>query len=247
MESIPINREKNVDRLRAFEKIHHGQRAFIIGNGPSLTISDLNRLVDEITFASNKIFLAFDSTRWRPTYYAVEDKLVMKQNYERIKKLNGFHKFFPTYLDQWFDRIPGAAYFTFDTAPFFPNRPKFSTDMTNKLYWGSTITYTLIQMAWYMGISEIYLIGVDHEFRLSDVKDKKDPNILISQGERNHFHPEYRKPGEKWFVPNLDVSLQSYEAAKEAIEVMGGHVYNATRGGKLKVFPKVDFDSLLTE
>ncbi len=37
--------------------IHHGQRCFIIGNGPSLQRTDLTKLKDEFTFGMNRIYL----------------------------------------------------------------------------------------------------------------------------------------------------------------------------------------------
>ena len=66
---------------------HKGQRAVVIGNGPSLQIPDLERLRDTVTFASNKIYLAYEDTDWRPTYYSVEDHLVLLNNRDRIEAL----------------------------------------------------------------------------------------------------------------------------------------------------------------
>ena len=183
--------------LGELKNCHAGRRAFVIGNGPSLRIRDLDHLQDEITFAANKIYLAFDSTHWRPTYYGVEDKLVMVQNYHTIKALKGPVKFLPRYLNRWVAPIPDAVYFDLETVPFYPQRPCFSHNAATRVYWGSTITYTLIQLACFMGIREIFLLGVDHDFKIPDERDPDDPYILISQGERNHFHPDYRKPGEK--------------------------------------------------
>jgi hypothetical protein len=47
-------------QIRQFRNRHPGERCFIIGNGPSLAIDDLDRLRSKTTFASNKIYLAFD-------------------------------------------------------------------------------------------------------------------------------------------------------------------------------------------
>ena len=41
--------------LLQYKNRYPGQRCFILGNGPSLTINDLNWLKGEITFASNRI------------------------------------------------------------------------------------------------------------------------------------------------------------------------------------------------
>ena len=71
----------NYQKLAALKDKHQGKRAFIIGNGSSLRISDLDRLTGEITFACNKIYLAFDQTQWRPTYYVAGDRLFFMQTW----------------------------------------------------------------------------------------------------------------------------------------------------------------------
>ena len=38
--------------------------------------------------------------------------------------------------------------------------------------------------------------------------------------------------------------LKAYQKAKQYAETHGIKIYNATRGGKLEVFERVDFDSL---
>ena len=58
------------------------KKCFILGNGPSLTWELVRRLEGEITFAFNKIYLMPESTgiAWHPTFYMVEDNLVLSQN-----------------------------------------------------------------------------------------------------------------------------------------------------------------------
>ena len=60
--------------IRALENSRSGGRCFLVGNGPSITASDLDALAGEETFASNGIFKVFGGTRWRPTYYLSVDR-----------------------------------------------------------------------------------------------------------------------------------------------------------------------------
>ncbi|MFC2055928.1 hypothetical protein ACFLV7_16775 [Chloroflexota bacterium] len=106
---IPVT--GNDFRLAALKNRHKGQRCFVIGNGPSLSTTDLDQLRGEVTFACNKIYLAFNETDWRPTYYAVEDPLVAQQNYEEINNLYGFTKLFPNCMKQWAPLFRDAIYF----------------------------------------------------------------------------------------------------------------------------------------
>ena len=66
--------------IRALKDSHKGEKCFVIGNGPSLTAEDLNRLQDSgiPTFAMNRVFKFFPQTKWRPTYYISEDILILK-------------------------------------------------------------------------------------------------------------------------------------------------------------------------
>ena len=93
-----------------------------------------------------------------------------------------------------------------------------------------------------MGFKNIYLLGMDHAYIESVAKAAKDK--LISQGERNHFHPEYRKPGEVWHVPLVDVLERSYAYAYDYCNSIGVNVFNASRHTALTVFPRVHLDDI---
>lgn len=237
----------NLVALNFLHRRHEGQRAFVIGNGPSLRIADLDLLHNEITFASNKIYLAFDDTNWRPTYYSVEDSLVMQQNHDRIASLKGTTKIFPDNMrefgyheaDTIFMRMHPPL--SFEEPLSDPDFPDFSTDLRHGICWGSTIVYSQIQMALYMGCSEIILIGVDHNYQLP--KNRRG-RFHVHEGEQNHFHPEYRSPGEVWHHPNLEVLEVSFARAFKRCAEHGVPVLNASRKSRLDVFERVEFDSL---
>ncbi|TMV92402.1 DUF115 domain-containing protein [Thioclava sp. BHET1] len=231
---------------------HKGQRCFILGNGPSLSLRDIEQLgeMGEVTFASNKIYLIYPETRWRPTYYTVEDTMVLRNNFETIKDLSGSIKIFPDNARVYDFHDSKTIFVTlidpksFVTPLSDPDFPAFSTDLSKGLAWGSTVTYSQIQLACFMGFSEIYLLGIDHSYK---VPSKKEGNKYVSEGEVNHFHPDYRKPGELWHEPNLEVLEHSYETARRACESLGVKIVNASRSTKLDVFERVDLDEVLKQ
>jgi hypothetical protein len=231
----------NDRKLLALKGKHQGQRCFIIGNGPSLRIIDLDALKNEITFAANKIFLAFQFTDWRPTYYNVEDYLDIQEYHQVINSLSGFIKL----LRWWPDKLllKGEDTIFYDMYDL-PNSkyPDFSTSPLKGVFCGFSVTYSSLQFAYFMGCKEIYFIGVDFSYKLPDVVDKKSK--VIDQGEANYFLPNYRKKGDVWFEPKLDLQEKSLAYAKDFCKDRGVKIYNATRGGKLEVFPRVDFESL---
>lgn len=226
---------------------HKGARAVIIGNGPSLRISDLDRLQGCVTFASNKIYLAYEDTSWRPDYYSVEDHLVIQNNWDRIAGLEGSLKIFPANVRDFGYHAADTVFVPFRPPQSFddplsdPAFPDFSEDLSQGICWGSTITYSQIQMALFMGCTEIVLIGIDHSYLLPQVKQG---NTYLHAGEQNHFHPDYRQAGERWHQPNLEVLEVSYARARDCCAARGVQILNASRQTRLEVFERADFDSL---
>jgi hypothetical protein len=214
--------------------------------GPSLRLEDLELLQNEITFGCNKVYLAFENIAWRPTYYTVSDIHVAENNYENIDNLNLF-KIFPNCVKPFF---PAPKYpilwLREPKHPMQDGRHKivFSRDICRGVYGGWTVIYVQLQLAFSMGIREVYLIGIDFSFTIPEVSGEQGPygDVLISEGEINHFHPDYRKPGERWSVPQLDRQRDAFIFAKNVFEEHGGVIYNASRETALDVFPRVDLD-----
>jgi len=136
-------------------------------------------------------------------------------------------------LPFWSEEVPNNIFrYHVEREGFKDGYPKFSEDFSRKAYEGWTVTYVCLQLAVYMGFKEIYLIGVDFNY---------SANLL---DERNHFSPDYIKPGGT--VGNIFVEevRNAYTSAKKYADSHGLKIYNATRGGKLEVFERVDFDDL---
>jgi hypothetical protein len=60
----------------------------------------------------------------------------------------------------------------------------------------------------------------------------------------DHFDPGYFGKGSRWNLPDLETSALAYSLARKAYEADGRRVVDATVGGALEVFPKVDYGSL---
>lgn len=101
--------------------------------------------------------------------------------------------------------------------------------------------YTAAQIAAYMGFSEIYLIGVDHHFRVSQ---NNRGEIVVDNSVKDYFTDKYNEDKDKLYIPNTERSTLTYVAMKKQCDARNIHVFNATRGGKLEVFPRIGFDSL---
>jgi hypothetical protein len=233
---------KNGKYLKSLKNIHQNKRCFIIGNGPSLTAEDLNKLENEITFAFNRIYYIFDKTEWRPTYYCSEDNKTIVKSKEEIDQLTIENKFFPV-------NFPRDCNIHFKNAKYFilkfgdrSTEPRFSEDIVKGIHWGNTVAYTAIQIAVYMGINEIYLFGVDHNF--SKMVNNKG-EIIIDEAAKDYFSEKYNTDKEDLYIPNVEVSTRAFMAAKKYADQHNLKIYNSTRGGKLEVFERVDFDQII--
>jgi hypothetical protein len=98
-----------------------------------------------------------------------------------------------------------------------------------------------MQLAFHMGFEEVILVGVDHSFTT-----KGDPNVtIVSNGEDpDHFSAEYFGKGFRWQLPDLEASERAYRMAREAFEASNRRILDATIGGKLDVFSKVNYMDL---
>jgi hypothetical protein len=228
-------RRVSIRKLDAYQDIHRGQRAFIIGNGPSLKQTNLSCLKDEITFGMNRIYMMFPELGFPTTYYLSVNSLVIEQCAEDIRGLP-----LPKFLS-W--RSHKLIQPTSDMAFLHTtySGPKFARDARQRLWEGATVTYVALQLAFFMGIDQVILIGVDHNFA---TKGKPNTTVTSQGDDPNHFSPGYFGKGFRWQLPDLETSERAYRMAQEAYQRAGRQVLDATIGGKLSVFPKTRYDSL---
>jgi len=223
-----------------------GQRCFIMGNGPSLKKIDPAPLAREVTFGTNAIYLAKDWLGFLPTYHVTEDQLVVEDRGSEISQLQGPLKF---YDRRWLGRIPPNGRVInprvfYDYAEY-SGFPLFSRDAAKCLWVGGTVSYLCIQLAYYMGYDPVYLIGFDHHY-VKPEHVSTNGAVWTSHGDDpNHIHPSYFGAGRRWHDPRVDRMEMAYSRAKEIFAVDGRHIFNATMGGALEVFDRVDFAELM--
>jgi len=224
-------------RVRAYHNTHAGKRCFIIGNGPSLRQTDLGKLRNEFTFGLNRIYLLFPELGFTTTYLVSVNDLVLEQCAVEMQGLS-LPRFITWRARAWFREDPTLNYIDTD----FTGIENFAPNAAGRIFEGFTVTYVALQLAFYMGFQEAILVGVDHNFQTKGQANQ----AIISQGDDpNHFAPNYFGAGFKWQLPDLEGSERAYTMARQAYEADGRRVLDATVGGKLTIFPKVDYSSLL--
>lgn len=215
-----------------------GYRCVIIGNGPSLNKMDLSILRDEYTFGLNRIYLLFERMGFETSYLVTTNGLVLKQFVDDLKQVKSLKIF------NWLHR----DLYQIDSSTVFLCAKPGSTitgNIVNGYYLGAgSVTNLALESAFYMGFSEVILIGVDHTYR----EQGQGGIPVVSKGEdRNHFSPDYFGKGTVWQLPNYEIMEHGFRQNQRLFEESNRIVVDATLNGNLNIFRKVNFVDYINE
>jgi len=219
-------------------------RAFILGTGASLNLAPLDKLRDEFTVGINRFNLL--DVDWSPTYWVIVDV-----GANDVWDWDGIFSCPSNFVINERQR---------DAISPYGDGVTFVRDCIHHTYQGEEDPWewhlprvctrgggvsVAIQTAVLQGCNPIYLIGCDlYKYRGPD-----DIDI-------NHFHPGYcpykiRKstgkemigPGE-WERLNKRL-IKVHTMARDSAAIAGVEIYNATVGGILEVYERVDIHEVL--
>jgi hypothetical protein len=224
-------------------------RCFIIGNGPSIKNQDLTRLMGETKFVVNSFFLHPEYDLIDPTFHCGADKnigtdapnaVAYLKNLDRVAKrarimlptdaepiIRKYQLFKGRHIFYLFFSVPGC------------DQGKIRMDLTRPMSSVSSVSVACILAALYMGFRTIYLLGCDHDW-------------LATTTTYTHFYEKdpywsYDATVDPYEI-NMENQLRlwrSYRHIREFALKRGTRIYNATRGGFLDVFPRVEYESLV--
>jgi uncharacterized Rossmann fold enzyme len=231
------------------------QRCFVIGNGPSLKDMDLSILADEVTIGANSFYkhkdaeaigldylCIGDATFWEDTEKAVEWHRIIASKmpdttmmfHADARALIARHELYPEHaLHHYRHGITVSA----------PELVHF--DFTKPLNVGHTAGSRLaIPLAFYLGFREIYLLGFDaswldaYEGSYHFYDTHQQWPEFDSQAADGR-HPRYADQ-----LINALRDFDSHALLAESASMHGVNIFNAGRGGRLDMYPRVDFESL---
>ncbi|MEO6453573.1 MAG: 6-hydroxymethylpterin diphosphokinase MptE-like protein [Ginsengibacter sp.] len=236
---------QNLEKWKVLKNKYEGERIFLIGNGPSLNKMPLYLLKDEYTMCFNRFNLLHERIGWKPYFYVVTDDLVIKDNYKEINtELLPYVKygFFP---DIHPSNIEVTHYIkNRDNVNWIiADKPEFRADLPNCGH-NKTVVNAGLQIAAFLGFTKIYLIGVDMTFEEQKVKKINLRDWEAEEDDPNHFDPRYFKKGFKYHNPTVHEILEQFAIGKTFFDKLGISILNAGVGGKLEIFPRVEFNSL---
>jgi len=239
-------------RILNWKNAFKGQKCFLIGNGPSLLVSDLDKIkkMGIKSMACNFINRIFDKTDWRPELYCCEEASAILLNKDFILNYPLTAKFIRILPKQeqreLFNEIPKDLYLFWGGGAI----EKLSEEPSKIIYDGHTVMFPMLTLAIYMGFSEIYLLGVDntqppgvHTSDFLDLKNhfyEEDPDELKER--RSILRPYGYDDNWNEYFERVN---RHYQVARDYAEVHGIKIYNATRGGKLEIFERVDVNKVL--
>jgi len=237
MDNVLLRKKTYYEKLQKFKNIHKNDRCFIVANGPSLKMEDLDLLQrhNECTFGVNGIYLSADKTSWRPNYYIIADINFADIEYECYKNYSSDNLFIPDLSKKTWNRVLPSHFYKYSWISRTNDKPMYvSDDICQTVYASMTVMHICLQFAMYMGVKEIYLIGADttnyHDTPQSHFTD-------------NYNSSEFMQVTKETFL-DIDKITKGYRIIKGYADNNGIKIFNATRGGALEVFERVDFDTL---
>lgn len=222
-------------------------RFFVIGNGPSLAETPLDKLIDEKTIGINRINLIYPTTKWRPTIYLKTDhnpRLAEVYNEENKLNVDVAEK---AYL--WEDFRDGDPDTPHRRLPVgMGDHPKVTWVKRCKHHYYFADNHMKRAQSWHLpeictafsgigpaiqvavleGATEIYLLGCDLGYG--------------NEIGHDHFSKDYslnKKKLGNWDIENVNYC---HVVAKRSSPVP---IYNATVGGSLEVYERVDLKEIL--
>lgn len=243
-----IPRDANLVKLKDKYK---GKRIFVIATGPSVRIEDLEKMGQngDISIAVNSICSVFGKTTWRPTCYIMTDYLGVNLQRELFGQ-NCYDDFATDTavlsrqcknLLTEDERGTRMAFIPFNYQDHwlnhFSKHRAYNRDMSVGAFDLFTVSCSAINLADYMGACEIYLYGFDG-YKVGAVNHVGDTEECHCEEAINEY--------EAAVYTNRKMQ-RGYEYLRDVAIKDRVQIYNATRGGFLEVFPRVQFDDLFKE
>jgi hypothetical protein len=233
-----------MSRLKDFENGHLGEKAILVAGGPSLKYVSSGILNEHLTFS---VSLTYKKEGFIPIYHFIGDKFIAKQFADELVELELNTLFVSraikkNLLKTKWNAVPYKGHFT----------PEFCKNPYKGVHGGGTSTFVAMQFAYFMGIQELYVVGLDHYATL----DKTQAKVVGSHGSRpimetdgidvNHFTNEFYPKGTQWHYPQVERMAESYLMARKAFEADGRKIYNASKTTALSedYLPRVDFEDI---
>lgn len=248
--------QSDIERMITLKGAFKGERIFVIGNGPSLNITPLDMLENEFTFMVNRGYLLYDQIKWRPSFYTATDWRVVPDIAHEINLLTGTLCFFEERFRGLLREGDDVYWYTHNPATLAAEKI-FAYNIELGVRGAGSVIGTAIQIAYYLGFNPIYLIGCDLGYHVKNTVVQEGADVFgtgtklfltsTEDDDPNHFDKRYFGAGSRWHDPNVNRMISGHKQCIAGVEAKGGKILNATIGGELEIYPRVEFQSLFNE
>jgi hypothetical protein len=219
--------------IQQFKDIHKGETCLVIGNGPSLDETPLEKLAGKYpSFGANKIYDSAAHPDFIPDYWTCIDELMLTDCVPYLLS-------HPDFVPEMF--VPRTIPVPKSHGLATVIKSGFSKDAADHVIIGGTVTYVNLQLAYYMGFDTVLLVGIDHRYPKSSKNGKPGSKFIAQGNDMDHFASrsgEYFTEGKIYNRPELDgIERFYFPLAKQAFK----QVVNLTPNTAERVFEKGEF------
>lgn len=215
--------------LKEYKNSHKGERCFIVGSGPSLKKEELDLIKDEVVMGVNSLCL-LDEYKKNFDYFFIGDAHAYLKLHAHLPEGTFLSDYclrkHPEIEDSGYQPLP-VNRFNY----FIPHSRKFSLNISKVIYDFNSVVFLAIQFAIYAGFSEIYLLGVDCNYNTKKL-------YAVDHGIRHNAY--YMSSVGEDMIKNFEFLKNFLER-----ENIPTDIYNASTGGMLEVFPRVNLKDVL--
>lgn len=232
MWSIYLNK---IEGYEKFHNLHKGEAGLVVANGPSLADVPIEFLKSYVTLGCNRITAM--CPEFVPTYYSCVglNQLNDADKRETILPMLEHPDCKAAFINRLvahlfpYDNIYsvlGGAFYGLENTKVFSYEPLHITGI------GGSMTFILLQIAFYMGLDPVLVVGLDHNYPKGSKKhfydDSEFPGFEVAPG------PVYGNDGDLWQA----VASSMFAIAQEVYLKHGRTIINLTRDSHCEVFRK---------
>src|SRR5688572_672394 len=229
-------------RIRALRDIGKGRRAFLVGNGPSLSRMDLSPLAGEFVCLVNRGVRALGQGLDHADMHIVNDIHCYRAFAHEIETIAARHPIPYRFLNarmrrRWRREGQGAEPYFLIGNPRKLTAGQVVPDLADGVVTGPSILLSAVHLLQAMGFAEIHLIGCDLDYDSggpyffgldeTDAAHEKSPDIVARRKDMSEVNGQFA-------------------VLRANLEPNGKKIFNAGLGGNLESLPRVDFESLFT-
>jgi hypothetical protein len=212
--------------------IHKDERCFIVGMGPSLNKTDFSIIKDETLFGVNALYEGLKKFDINLKYWVVSDIAVFDACYKELLNLDTTlflaEDAGRIFLEKKHHYLKDVKKEPIIIRPYgyMGTWNKFSKDLTKGAY-GGMVILSCLQVAYYLGFKEVYLLGCDCDWT---------KGVHFNELDKNNFNEGI----EGWLE-----TFKRYGLCKKIFKEDGRTIYNSTPGGRLEVFERKSLEDLV--